>query len=56
MGKGEVGKGEMGRHRFEWKYHTSGFLGRETHETAGLRFNDVNPCDPEKYHAGGLHA
>jgi hypothetical protein len=20
---------------FEWKYHTSGFLGRETHETAG---------------------
>ena len=21
---------------FEWKYHTSGFLGRETHETGGF--------------------
>jgi hypothetical protein len=20
---------------FEWKYHTSGFLGQETHKTAG---------------------
>jgi hypothetical protein len=27
---------------FEWKYQTSGFLGRETHETAG---QENHECD-----------
>jgi hypothetical protein len=41
---------------FEWKYQTSGFLGRETHETAGVvfLFDLIDIADNVDLWVGGL--